>query len=384
MNQEYTNLLLLHSCNVLFKLIDKRSHVQLIYHVIDELPAIDRSGLSPHDQIEKIKSIATKKVDSSYTGIDNMIETTKKSLERHNATDDNGQRGDSFNEQRVLLAEARGVLKRVVKYSDVPHLIDHVLQCITVEEFRTEGLCCATQRRLKGLAQEMYAKFLDKMWDLRQRIEGVLSSEHARDVFMAELDAKCRPEKEEPRAETKSQDQLGRANELLWRSLNVLTLVLQMTPDAHMQSVIYKAQGMITGRTLACGFTTNELIEQLKTGNHQHAGVYQLDELDRVIECISADIYDVCCKSKSAVPDDLRDLLLDVKYVLCSIDCTATIEKIDEVLDRARTVHWMGNKDMFLFVISRLHDMICSNNRFNMVQLRDVYGRVIAELKAAD
>jgi hypothetical protein len=222
------------------------------------------------------------------------------------------------------------------------------------------------------------------MWDLRQRIEGVLSSEHARDVFMAELDAKCRPEKEEPRAETKSQDQLGRANELLWRSLNVLTLVLQMTPDAHMQSVIYKAQGMITGRTLACGFTTNELIEQLKTGNHQHAGVYQLDELDRVIECISADIYDVCCKSKSAVPDDLRDLLLDVKYVLCSIDCTATIEKIDEVLDRARTVHWMGNKDMCLFVISRLHDMICSNNRFNMVQLRDVYGRVIAELKAAD
>jgi hypothetical protein len=55
MEQEYTNLLLLQCCNVLFKLIDKRSHVQFIYRVIDELPTINRLGLAPHDEIEKIK-----------------------------------------------------------------------------------------------------------------------------------------------------------------------------------------------------------------------------------------------------------------------------------------------------------------------------------------
>ena len=386
MEQEYTNLLLLHGCNVLFKLIKKHSHGQLIQRVIDELPAIDRLGLSPHDGIEKIKSSVVEKVDSSYTGIDNMIDTTKKSLERHGAMDDKGQHSDSFNEQRVLLAEALVVLERVVKYSDIPHLINYVLQYITLEEYRTVGLCCAVRHGLLGLVQEMHAKFLNKMCDLQRRIEGVLSSEHASDVFMAELDAKCRPEKEEPRAETKSQSPLELANELLWRSLNVLTLVLQMTPDAHMQSVIYKAQGMITGRTLACEFTTNELIEQLKTGNRQHAGVYQLNELDKVIECISADIYDMCYKSSpGTVPAELCDLLLDVKYVLSGVDYAATQKKIDKVLDRANGVRWKDNKDMCLFVISRLHDVICSkNDRFDMDQLRDAYGRVIAELKSAD
>lgn len=385
MNQEYTNLLLLHGCNVLFKLIDKRSHVQLIYRVIDELPTINRLGLSPHDEIEKIKSTVMEKVDSSYTGIDNMVETTKKSLERHNATDDNGQRGDSFNEQRVLLAEARGVLKRVVKYSDVPHLINYMLQCITVEEYRTVGLCCAAIRGLKSIQQEMHAKFLDKMWDLQQRIEGVLSSEHASDVFMAELDAKCRPEKEEQRRETKSEVSMDDAKALLWRCLETMTNVLKRTPDVYVQEMIWNAMHAIPRSDYNCPITPKDLIDRLSVMNNDQRRALQFKDMDDQIKQLrdAIDTY-VLQYDRKAQPEPelslLVSMLVDTKDILFNVDYAMTKEKINAILDRAQRLVPRDVRSYVLFIISELHDMN-STNKIDTFKVHNEYGRIIAAVK---
>lgn len=406
MNQEYTNLLLLHGCNVLFKLIDKRSHVQLIYRVIDELPTINRLGLSPHDEIEKIKSTVMEKVDSSYTGIDNMVETTKKSLERHgfiyiNPTsltldDIVKQRnyakncgecrpGDAVHEQLTLLNEACEVLERVVKYSDVPHLINYMLQCITVEEYRTVGLCCAAIRGLKSIQQEMHAKFLDKMWDLQQRIEGVLSSEHARDIFMIEIDAACRPEKEEQRRETKSEVSMDDAKALLWRCLETMTNVLKRTPDVYVQEMIWNAMHAIPRSDYNCPITPKDLIDRLSVMNNDQRRALQFKDMDDQIKQLrdAIDTY-VLQYDRKAQPEPelslLVSMLVDTKDILFNVDYAMTKEKINAILDRAQSLVPRDVRSYVLFIISELHDMN-SANKIDTFKVHNEYGRITAAVK---
>jgi hypothetical protein len=231
----------------------------------------------------------------------------------------------------------------------------------------------------------MHAKFLDKMWDLQQRIERVLSSEHTRDVLMAELDAKCRPEKEEQCRETKSEVSMDDAKALLWRCLETMTNVLKKTPDACVQEMIWIAMHAISVPDYNCSITPKDLIDRLSVMNNDQRRALQFKDMDDQIKQLrdAIDTY-VLQYDRKAQPEPelslLVSVLVDTKDILFNVDYAMTKEKIAAILDRAQHLASRDVRNYVLFIISELHDMN-STNKIDTFKVHNEYGRIIAAVK---